>query len=85
LKVFVGSGGVNITGANINTTASYQTSGTEVINTSGAFVGAGVDVGSQGVGCGGVNINGDTGETVTFNAFPTQMVFKGGVLTGYTP
>ena len=75
-----------ITGDDINATGDYSVDGTTVINSSGAFVGAGVDVGSNGVGCGGVNISGGyTGQTVTFSAFPTQMDIRGGVLTGYTP
>lgn len=82
-KVFVGAS-VDVAG-DVDFGDELRQNGTLIVNSSGAFVGAGVDVGTNGVGCGGVNINGDTGETVTFNAFPTQMVFKGGVLTGYTP
>ena len=75
-----------IDATNFDATGVYKMDGTTIINSASAFVGAGVDVGANGVGCGGVNISGGyTGQTVTFNAFPTQMVFRGGVLTGYTP
>lgn len=83
-KVFVGAS-VDVAG-DVDFGDELRQNGTLIVNSSGAFVGAGVDVGSNGVGCGGVNISGGhTGQTVTFNAFPTQMVFRGGVLTGYTP
>lgn len=83
-KVFVGAA-VDVAG-DVDFGDELRQNGTLIVNSSGAFVGAGVDVGSNGVGCGGVNISGGhTGQTVTFNAFPTQMVFRGGVLTGYTP
>lgn len=64
--------------------------GALIINSSGAFVSTGgVNVGSAGIGGGGFNYwNGasfEFGQTVTFNSFPTQMVFKGGVLVSYTP
>lgn len=83
-KVFVGTA-VDVSG-DVDFGDELRQNGTLIVNSSGAFVGAGVDVGANGVGCGGVNINGGyTGQTVTFNAFPTQMVFRGGVLTSYTP
>lgn len=40
----------------VDASGSYKIGGTTVINGSLQFVGAGVDVGTNGVGCGGVNI-----------------------------
>lgn len=78
------AGGINVTGVN-------------VINTSRQFVGAGVNVGSNGISAGGYNINGGfSGQTWnigingggTFNingaGSYTNIQFRGGVITGAT-
>ena len=58
-------GNGNISGAgSANMSGGYKVSGTTVINSSRQFVGAGIDVGSNGVNAAGYNINGGyTGQT----------------------
>ena len=61
---------------------------TQVINTSGQFVGAGMNVGANGINAGGYNVNGGySGQTwnvlgtFTINGFNyTTLIFRGGVL-----
>jgi len=66
----------------------YLTGGTQVVNSSGAFIGPGVAVGAYGVGCGAVNIWGGSsyypGRTATlYDRDGNVMVFRGGVLSQY--
>lgn len=81
---------------NINSSGSLTMNTVTVIDgSSRAFVGGGVAVQGNGVGCGGVNIwNGggySTGQTATVvgsftigGVAKTQLVFTGGVLTNYS-
>ena len=46
-----GSGNINMNGGS----SAYQVRNTVVINSSGQFVGPGINIGQNGVGCGGVN------------------------------
>ena len=70
------------------TSGGFYVAATQVINTSGQFVGAGVDVGSNGINAGGYNVNGGyTGQTwnvvgsFTIGGTPyTTLIFRGGVL-----
>ena len=59
----------NIQGVNINGTGVIQVDGVEVINSAGAFVGNGVDVGTDGISAGNYAVNGgyygDTGSFTT--------------------
>jgi hypothetical protein len=86
-KVFSGAGGVstagNIQGVDINATGVYKVDGVEVVNAAGAFVGAGVDVGSQGISCGGYSFDGGfNGVTTTFTEHTGKTVtVKGGIIT----
>jgi hypothetical protein len=93
-STFEGSNGVNTNGL-INTNSVYQRNNVTVINSSSSFVGSGVAVQSNGVGCGGVNIwNGSSynfGQTATvigsftIGGVPkTNLVFQGGVLVSYS-
>lgn len=81
--------GINV-GGSVDSVYGYTLNGNPSINASNQFVGAGVDVGSNGVGCGGVNISGGyTGKTVTitgsFNGGTiTTLEFRGGVLVNYS-
>jgi hypothetical protein len=72
------------TGAN----GGFYVGTTQVINTSGQFVGAGINVGANGINAGGYNVNGGySGQTwnvigtFTINGFNyTTLIFRGGVL-----
>jgi len=83
-----GSQYVLISGANgIRSDSGYSVAGQTVINSSRQFVGSGVDVGSQGVRCGGVNPFSGGVDHFGFTGFiPSSATLNvvGGVIVGYS-
>lgn len=89
------NGSGQISGLEVNTTQGYKVGGVASVNSSNQFVGAGINVGSNGVNAGGYNINGGYsgqtwnigitgGGTFTINGSGayTNIQFRGGVITG---